>query len=200
MAESSSRGDRPESFVDLLREAYLERSSGVIETRLEGAEPLYLRKGEIFVDRDGPLASRVAAVVARAATLPRPAADPQMREAAATLVDQMLQAESTVAARLRSEPPAGIEIVGPIATVCVLLEAVGRVSTEGAMLALLGGAAERYVGRQKTPALEQLPGLEPSMAAVYGQLERPITIAELLRGGGTRLDTLRGLTRLWAVG
>ena len=199
MSSDASQGS-PYDWLGTLRDAYLARRSGSLIFEGSGDE-IYLRRGELFVDRDGPLAEGVEGAVKQAGTLPRPAADPSVRRAVERLAERLAQrSHGELQARWRQDGPGGVELLGPLPSVCLLLQGASTVIGERALTALLGGETETLYRRDQTPALEQLPGLEPEMARALVLLERPSTLTDLLRSGGDKLGLLTGLAQLWVVG
>ena len=93
-----------------------------------------------------------------------------------------------------------VEVIGPVPTVCFVQELAVFGSDEGELLSLLGGEDVKQRSSNRTPALEQLPGLDADMSRVLPGLENPVSPSDVLRGGEDRLATLRGLVKLWAVG
>ncbi len=199
MIGSESVGES-KSWLELLRSAYLARRSGSLIFEGSGDE-IYLRRGEIFVDRDGPLAEGLEDAVKKASSIPRPASDPVVRMAVADLSQRLLErCHGEPLVRWRQDGPGGVELLGPLPTVCMLLQAVAGEIDEPTLVRLVGGDSTKLRSRESTPALEQLPALEPEMTRALVLLERPTTLADLLRSGGDRLGLLRGLAQLWVVG
>lgn len=189
---SGSDGGRA-AWLERARRAYLERGNGLIEA--DGAE-LFVRRGEIHVDRDGEIAAGLREALERARQAARPAADEPVRRAVSTLAERLVRADGGVS--WSDETPPGVELLGPLPLVVFLLAAVENCG-ERRLLDLLGGESARLRTRDETPALGQLPGLEPDMARLISQLERPTSVADLLRGGD-RTTLLRALAKLWIVG
>ncbi len=187
-------------LATLVRKIYLERGNGVVEVRhAEGTESFFFRRGELFLDRDHAAARRIAAFL-EAPTDHRPAAIPELCGEIEELARQLVRLDD-VEVELQDDTSMVVETVGPAPAICLVQELAVHGCDEGDLLARLGGESVRLRSSDQTPALEQLPGLEPDMAQVLVHLENPATPAELLRGsGGDRLGTLRGLARLWAVG
>ena len=189
-----------QSWLELLRSAYLARRSGSLIFEGSGDE-IYLRRGEVFVDRDGPLAEGLQGPVKKAAENPRPASDPIVRMSVADLTQRLLErCHGEPLVRWRQDGPGGVELLGPLPTVCMLLQGIAGHTDESALIRLLGGESAKLRNREATPALEQLPALEPEMTRALVLLERPSTLADLLRSGGDRAGLLRGLAQLWVVG
>ena len=200
MVTGADSPDPSNSWLEILRDAYLARRSGSLIFEGSGDE-IYLRRGEIFVDRDGPLAEGLEQAVKKASSIPRPAAEPVVRKAVGDLAGRLMQrCHGEPLVRWRQDGPGGVELLGALPTVCMLLDGVSRDLDEAALIRILGGDSNKLRSRDSTPALEQLPALEPEMTRALVLLERPSTIADLLRSGGDRLGLLRGLAQLWVVG
>ncbi|MEM1181462.1 MAG: hypothetical protein AAGM22_24170, partial [Acidobacteriota bacterium] len=177
------------SLLTVLRGAYLGRSTGRI--LIQGEEDIYLRRGEVYFDRDCDLASGLSPLVSRAVRLDRPLADAEMRAAVAKIAKQLYgSSASWTAATWTDDAPAGVELVGPLPSIGFLLEGATFNADEARMLELLGGESNRFKSRDDTPAMSQLPGLDGDMARVLVLLEQPTAVADVLRGGGDRAATL----------
>lgn len=199
MATSESRGNL-NHWLEILRQAYLARRSGSLIFEGSGDE-IYLRRGELFLDRDSSLAEGMENVVHRSAAASRPASDPAVKAALAALVRGIKKrGGGEIRVRWRQDGPGGVDLLGPLPTLCMLLSGVGSVGDEDALIELLGGQGETFRTRDETPAMQQLPGLEPDMTRALVLLERPSTLADLLRSGGDRAGLLLGLAQLWVVG
>ncbi|MEO1088290.1 MAG: DnaJ domain-containing protein, partial [Acidobacteriota bacterium] len=191
--------DGQTSLLTVLREAYLGRSTGRIS--IDDGFEIYVRRGEVFFDRDHDLVSGLGPLVARAGSLDRPLADAEMRSAVKTLSATLFgESSSWTGARWSDEAPKGVELVGPFPAIGVLLEGATYGADEARLLKRLGGESTRFKSRDDSPAMNQLPGLDGDMARVLVLLEQPTTVADVLRGGGDRAATLAGLAKLWAIG
>jgi tetratricopeptide (TPR) repeat protein len=186
-------------LATLIREIYLERDNGVVEVRhAKGTESLFFRRGELYLDRDDDLALKISPLLDASAPERRP--PPELCAAVEDLARQLVGLEGSES-ELQDDRSMVVEVVGPMPTVRFVQELAVHGCGEGELLARVGGQTVKLRSSDQTPALEQLPGLEPDMAQVLVHLENPTTPAELLRGAGDdRLGTLRGLTKLWAVG
>ncbi|MDA8018014.1 MAG: tetratricopeptide repeat protein [Thermoanaerobaculia bacterium] len=190
------------TLVEVLRFGFLEQLTGRLEWQGGGHRGLFLRRGQIFLDRDGEWAERLAPVIRKATDLERPNSDPEVRRAAEWLAQELTaEGHGSAAAELSSESPGGVELTGPVPTLSVLLEAAVHGCDERQLIARLGGEKVRLESDAGTPALGELSGLDADMARMFAQLENPASLGELMRGmGNGRLPALRGLARLWAVG
>ena len=184
-----------------VRAIYLQRASGVLEVRHgDGTESLFFRMGELYLDRDHEVAVRLSPILAELTEKDRSASN--------TILREETEALARVFARLRgsevdfkSDQSMVVELTGPLPTVCFLQELAVVGLEEDELLEQLGGPESRFHSHNETPALQQLPGLDPDMAQAMVGLQQPAALGELLRGAsGRRLQTLRGITRLWAVG
>ncbi|MEM1206693.1 MAG: DnaJ domain-containing protein [Acidobacteriota bacterium] len=187
-------------LVQVLRQAFLQRRSGTLELESKTpSENLYLRQGEIHVDRDGDLAVELGPTISKAQALPRPSSDPMVRQAVAALAKRLGEG-GDVPCKLR-RTSAGAELAGPLPTVCFLLACAADGLDERQLVARLGGEDVSLQGSDDTPAMGQLPGLDPDMAQVLTMMESPLSLGALLRSSsGARLDLIRGVAKLWAVG
>ncbi len=200
MAESQSHFDEPEALAEVVRSVYLERLSGVVEVDLgDEPTPLFFRQGELYLDRDDATAQSISPLLAAAGTQ-LPAADSELGNSMETLAREVCPSPK-VRARFRKDHAFVVELVGPLPTVRFVQELAIHGCDEARLLERLGGPSVRLRSSDKTPALDQLPGLDPEMAKVLVTLAQPATAADLLRGAGAaRLTLLRGLTKLWSVG
>lgn len=185
----------PESLAEVLRAVYLARSTGVIER--EDGEPLYAHDGELYLAPGHARAASVERAVSEAVG-PRPAAHPPLRDVALALARELAASDGCSRFNGGSVPA---ELVGPLPTVLVVMELAVSGRGDDDLLSRLGGEQARFRSSGDTPALQQLPGLDPDMAQVLARLERPATTAELASCCGlARSAMLRGLARLRAVG
>ncbi|RMH20654.1 MAG: tetratricopeptide repeat protein [Acidobacteria bacterium] len=176
-----------------LRSLYLGRGNGVIDV---ATTALYVRDGELMLDRADPRAIGLADLLPADGSFAgdRPAVKQRMIELAQALAPDEARARE---GRVRG----AVELVGPLPTVYLLLELAVCGRDEEQLLEGLGGASATYQSSAQSPALEQLPGLDPEMGQVLMCLEQPMPIASLLKATGLERDlALRGLARLWAVG
>lgn len=199
---STADGEVRGTLVEVLRRGFLEGLTGRMEWQGGKHRGLFLRDGQIYLDRDDAWAERLSQVIRKAAELERPNADPEVRRAAEWLAQQLTDGgHGSAAAQLNREGLGGVELTGPVPTLSVLLEAVVHGCDERQLIARLGGEKVRLRTDAGTPAMAQLSGLDADMAKMFAQLENPATLGELIRGMGSgRLPALRGLARLWSVG
>ncbi len=196
--QQTSEGTEPFAFV--VRSVYLGRRSGLVELKL-GDEPtnLFFRRGELYLDRDDPTALKISPLLARAESR-RPASDPELGSAVEALARE-LGPDPDVQAKFRGDHAIVVELVGPLPTVRFVQEVAIYGCSEDQLVERLGGESVRLRTSAGTPALEQLPGLDPDMANVMVSLARPASLGALLRGAGAgRLSLLRALAKLWSVG
>lgn len=188
-------------LTELVRSIYLNRRSGFVEVRhSSGTDSLFFRRGELFLDRDHDAAVRISPLLASATQGRRPAAVSGLRREVEELARRLSRLHG-VEVVLQDERGVVAEVIGPVPTVCFVQELAVHGSDDEELLALLGGGGRKLRSSDKTPALEQLPELEPEMTEVLAGLENPVTAEELLRGAAAgRLAWLRGLVKLWAVG
>ncbi len=196
--KNKSEGTEPLAFV--VRSVYLGRLSGLVEVG-PGEEPtsLFFRRGELYLDRDDPTALKISPLLARAETR-RPASDPELGGAVEALARE-LGPDPDVQARFRGDHAIVVELVGPLPTVRFVQELAIYGCSDEQLVDRLGGGSAKLCTSDGTPALEQLPGLEPDMANVMVSLARPASLSTLLRGAGSdRRSRLRALAKLWSVG
>jgi tetratricopeptide (TPR) repeat protein len=192
--DSGASGARSAPLVDLLRESYLQRRSGRFELAPEST--LFIRRGEAHIDRESQ--PEISTLLARAAGRP---GDPELRTAAEKLARELMGGVAggprTV---FRQDSVAAVELVGPLPTAFLLLELSTHGAGERDLLERLGGEGSRVRASNATPALQQLPGLDPEMARAMMVIEQPVAVGELLRSAPQRQMLLRGLVKLWSVG
>ncbi len=183
----------------VVRSVYLGRRSGLVEVDLGDREVgLFFRHGELYLDRDDPIALKISPLLARAGS-ERPAADPELGSAVESLAREFCP-RPDVAAKFSRERIV-VELTGPLPTVRFVQELAIHGCDENQLLERLGGESQLLRTSSGTPALEQLPGLETDMAQVMVTLARPASVSSLLRGAGSdRLTVLRALVKLWSVG
>ena len=186
-------------LLEVVRSTYLERGTGVVDVeRSEGNERFYFRQGEVFLPPNHPAATSFSRFLAASAADSRAVAE--LQNAVATLAREWsLDREATARFQDDEWEPSGL--VGPLPTVSLVMELAVQGCDERDLIARLGGERVRFQSSDQTPALEQLPGLEPEMAEVLAGLAQPATLGEMLRGAGSqRTARLRGLSKLRAVG
>ncbi|MEE8526258.1 MAG: DnaJ domain-containing protein [Thermoanaerobaculia bacterium] len=182
-----------------MRSIYLGRRNGAVEVRhSSGTDSFFFRRGELYLDRDHEVAVRVSPLLSAAPEDRRPASIPELRQAVEDLARELCRLHAAKA-ELQDDRSMVVEVVGPLPTVCFVQELAVYGCDEDELAARLGGEDVKLRSTGKTPALEQLPGLDPEMAQVMAALEKPATAAQLMRGED-RMATLRGLVKLWAVG
>lgn len=184
-----------------VRAIYLQRASGVLEVQhAGGTENLFFRLGELYLDRDHEAAVRISPIVSGLPKGARPAADETLRRETERLAQSFARYLGAVV-EFKSDQSMVVELTGPLPTVCFLQELAVVGLDEEELLAQFGGLETKLYTNNDTPALQQLPGLDPDMAQAMVGLEHPTALGELLRGaGGRRRRFLEGITRLWAVG
>lgn len=186
-------------LTELVRSIYLGRRNGVVEVRhSSGTDSFFFRRGELYLDRDHEVAVRVAPLLSTVPADGRPASIPELRREVEDLARELCRLHAAQA-ELQDDRSMVVEVVGPMPTVCFVQELAVYGCDEDELAARFGGEDAKLKSTGKTPALEQLPGLDPEMAQVMAALEKPATAAQLMRGEN-RMATLRGLVKLWAVG
>ncbi len=187
------------TVAETVRTVYLGRQDGVVEVERTGRpENLVFRRGELYLSPDHPAARHLAPLLAQGGA--RPAALPEIQRLMTTFSHELVR-DRRAAARFREDNSLLGEMVGPLPTVLVAMETAVHAVSEAELVERLGGAPQRYQSTNETPALRQLPSLEPDMAQVLVGLVQPASVGEMLRGAGSdRLSLLRGLAKLRAVG
>ncbi|MEM7588081.1 MAG: DnaJ domain-containing protein [Acidobacteriota bacterium] len=199
MDRTANPDSTTDAFAEIVRSIYLNRLSGLVEVDV-GDEPatLFFRRGELFLDRDDPTALKISPLLAAMGDH-APTADSGLGHAIESLAAELCPFPE-VQAKFRRDHALVVELVGPLPTVRFVQEVAIHGCDEIQLIERLGGDTVRLRSSDKTPALQQLPGLEPDMAKVLVTLAQPATPADLLRGSKDRLTLLRGLTKLWSVG
>ena len=188
------------SVAEVVRTAYLGRHDGTMEVARSEGRPatLFFREGELYLDRDHPAARHLGPLLPTGGD--RPASVPEIQRAMTTLSHELV-ADRGASAKFHDQLTAGIELVGPLPTVLLAMESAVHGLNEDELVERLGGPNQRYQSSDESPALSQLPSLEPEMAQVLVGLVQPASVDEMLRGAGSdRLSLLRGLSKLRAAG
>lgn len=186
---------RVPSAAEIVRAAYLERQTGTLEVGANGQlVEVFFLDGEAHLERSDSLAAPL-----RAASSAQPAAVPELRQLATKLAHQL----AARGERVRFDPnprkiPRG-DLAGPLPTVLLAIELAAHGLTEPQLLERVGGEGARFRSASETPALAQLPWLDPEMNEALACLQKPTTVSEIVRGG-QRSARLRGLAKLRAVG
>lgn len=187
------------TLPELVRQAYLDRSTGLVEVQADGGqERLFFRDGELYLSPTHAAARTLGAALDDVGD-GRSAASPEIQQGITTLVRKLSRDRKALATFSQQSPPANA--VGPLPAILLAMELAVYDCREQDLIARLGGERQRFQAASDSPAQRQLGSLEPEMAQVLTSLVQPAPLGELLRGaGGERMAFLRGLTRLWAVG
>lgn len=188
-----------ELLAEVVREAYLSRSSGVAEVE-DGlpSENLYFRDGELFFEPRHPLAARVRTIFEQAGPDFRPASEPQLLQ---MLGDLALGFGGHRRGRFRKDSAAPPGLVGPLPTVWLAMQLAVVDCDEDMLLARLGGEDMRYRSAGNSPALHQLPSLDIELTQLLTRLEHPATPVQLAKGAEqNRLTLFQDLSKLRAIG
>lgn len=185
------------TLIEVLRSAYLQRRSGRCEVSGGPLSSLYLRRGEVFLDRDqdGRSAELLALLPAAAV---KTADDGELRAAMERLARDFAGVTGT--ATFRSNAGGAIELAGPLPTVFLLLELATAGVSERQLVDRLGGEQAKVRSNQETPALQQLSGLDGDMKSAMMVVDQSGNVGEILRSAGQRQQVLRGLVKMWSVG
>ncbi len=189
-----------ETLAEVARSVYLRRATGTVE-HPGGGGRLYFRGGELYLERQHGLAAQLAPVLERlAGSSARPAADEELRRLTLAVMWQLFGKDDQAQFSGGSGRfPTGI--LGPLATILLVMELAVHDRGEAGLLARLGGEQARYRNSGDSPALQQLPGLEPEMAQTMAHLETPTPVAQILHlAGGDHRSTLQALAKLRAAG
>lgn len=194
---------QPTLFAEALRTTYLERRSGVLEVELTGKrKKLFFRDGELYLHPLDEMTHLLVDQLRGSDKAVRPAAVPEFCQAVDKKVYELCE-HSNVMARLLEHQELPPNLLGPLPTVRMSMAAAVHGCGETALLRRLGGLDALYQSSSRSPAMAQLPGLDPEMAQVLISLEKPVRVGELIRGvsnDAVRQQTLRGLARLRAAG
>ncbi len=187
-------------LAEIVREVYLQRRSGAIEIeRSSGRESLFFRQGELHL-HPSHAAARTMEEILSGGARERPAADSELFRATVYMAHELIR-DRHATARFRVQEELPLRLLGPLPTVVLAMELASHGLVETELVERLGGESCCYQASNETPALQQLPSLEPEMAQVLVSLVQPVSLGGLLRGArGDRMGTLRGLARLRAVG
>ena len=200
MTSPNSRSFDARDLIHEVRDLYLERQTARIELRHStGLDTFFFRQGELHLDRDHIAGPRIAPLLEALEPGQRSASHPELRGEVEWLARELTTHHDPQAERI-DETAGAVELVGPLPTLCFLMELSVHGCDEEELVRRLGGAASRLHNSDVSPALEQLPGLEPEMAEVMVALERPVPLSELLRGATVELSRLRAVTKLWSLG
>ncbi len=200
ISRQDSRADETPSLAESVREIYLERRDATIEVGHDrGTETLFFRAGELLLDRDHDLAAQLSPMLAEISDGERSASHAGLQKVVEGLARQTASyIEPQIEVRTDGM---FAELIGPLPTVTFVAELAVHGRYEDDLLGLLGGPHLKLRSYNDTPALQQLPSLQPEMAQMLASCERPSTATDLLRATGSqRLLYLRGLVRLWAIG
>lgn len=187
------------TLIEVLRSAYLQRRSGRCEVSGGPISSLYLRRGEIFLDRDqGGRSADLLALLTNVAAGRTEGRGEELRTAMEKLARDF--AGVTGAASFRSSSGGAVELAGPLPTVFLLLELATAGVPERQLVDRLGGEQAKVRSHQETPALQQLSGLDGDMKSAMMVVDQSGNVGEILRSATPRQQVLRGLVKLWAVG
>ena len=189
-----------EALAELVRRIYLERQDAIVEIGHErGTDTFFFRGGELYLDRDHDMAAQLSPLLSEVPDGGRAAAHDGLRALVENLARQAAS-HNDAEIEIRDRGMFA-ELIGPLPTVIFSAELAVHGRYEDDLMKLLGGPHVKLKSINETPALQQLPSLEPEMAQMLVSCERPSSAMDLLRATGShRLACLRGLVRLWAVG
>ena len=186
-------------FAEIVRSAYLRRSTGVIAFD-DGDDRYFFKQGELHVAADHVLADAIRGRLAQAPKA-RPAEDDELRRLSTSVVEPALNRASEVRFDAGTETFPGAGLVGPLTTVIVAMDVAVHDADEDELVERLGGEDARYQNSGDSPALQQLPGLEPDMVQLMAHLETPTPVKTLVKAHpGRGLNVLRALSKLRAIG
>lgn len=187
---------------DLVARVHRDRRSGVVEVAVgDGVRRLTLRRGDLFLPADHPLAGAVAPL------LPLWPPRPENAGGAAQVRGLMARIAFLVGswegdARFAEGDGGAAAAVGPLPTRLLVMEwAAARPDDE--LLADLGGEAALVAAAEPQDEATALAArlLDPHAAVLYSRLSRPAAVGELLRQAGeARARVLTDLARLRAAG
>lgn len=188
---------RAEPLAEVVRSVYLGRSTGVL--RRAGGTVLYFVDGELFLPPEHPMAELLRRRLESGVEPSRAASDGEIARLTREIAREL--AADFGAARFDGGLAGlALGLVGPMATVLLTLE-LAVLGLGDAELRERLGAEARYRTAAETPALRQLPSLDPDMGRLLVHLESPTTIAELKRlSGMSEAEVVRSLARLRAIG
>ena len=193
----------PLPLAEVLRSVYIARDTGQVAVELEtGEQSLYFRQGEVFLHPTHPAAANVQEALADAQGVSRPAEAPELQRAMTILAHELTR-DKRVMGKLRTGVTLPSNLLGPLPTVLLVMELSCYGLDYDDLVARLGGVDQRYQASEvsESPALGQLPGLEPEMAQVLASLVQAAPLGGLVRGAGSeRLAMLKGLAKLRSVG
>lgn len=195
VAEDSAPLSGP--LVEVLRSAYLQRRSGRCEVVGGPISSLYLRRGEIFLDRDQGGRSAELLSLVPAAGAPKTGGG-ELRAAMEKLARDFAGVTGT--ATFRHNAGGAVELAGPLPTVFLLLELATAGVPERQLIDRLGGEQAKVRSHQETPALQQLSGVDGDMKSAMMVVDQSGNVGDLLRSAGQRQQVLRGLVKMWSVG
>lgn len=193
----------PMPLAEVVRSVYVSRNTGVVTVELEtGAQSLYFRQGEVFLSPTHPAAGNVRQALEDARGVSRLAESPELQRAMVILSHELTR-DKRVMGSFRTEANLPANLLGPLPTALLVMELSVYGLDFDELVSRLGGTSQRYQASSvdESPALEQLPGLEPEMAQVLASVVQPAPVGELLRGAGSeRMALLKGLAKLRSVG
>lgn len=209
----------PSSLLGFLRTLHQRGRSGTLEV-LQGDQlrRFYFVRGELYLVQGHPLAQRMASFLEvpeesspkMAALLRRPpqagATDPASKAAQelrwllrriAKFLHQ-LEGERFQFEEGEEELPA--ELVGPLPTGFLIMEAAVMDRSEESLIEKLGGDEARWVAESGDRPASDLLWMETDEAFLLSRCERPISIGELRRQAPGGASVITRLARLRAIG
>ncbi|HUO85905.1 MAG TPA: DnaJ domain-containing protein, partial [Thermoanaerobaculia bacterium] len=188
--------------LQLVRRVHRERLSGVVEVEVgEETRRLVMRRGELHLPADHPLARALAPLLAAESPRPvRPGAAGELRGIMARIAF-LVRSWHGPARFLHGEGTDGA-MVGPLPTRLLLMEWAAAHGAQDLSRRLGGEEAELVaVAALDRPAARTARLLDPQAAVLLSRLSRPTRVGDLLRqAGGSPARVLADLARLAEAG
>lgn len=185
------------SLPEVLRTIYIERATGSVAPG-PGKPTLHFQEGELYIAEDHPLGAALAHVCGQVPSGQRCADSPAMVK----LVDGLAQelAAVKVAPFNGGNDQFPAKLAGPMATVLLVMDLAVRGVDEETLERRLGGDDQPYQSDMNSPAMSQLPNLDPELAQVLMHLGSPTAVSQVVRlSGGRRKDSLCALARMRSI-
>ncbi len=216
-------GGAPAPLRELIRSVYLERRSGALDVQVASEiRRFYFLEGELHLLDGHPLAQRLVSLLPAAvrleatldetktgsgsAGLAAPVAlSAAERQELAGLVERigrfLVQLEKGDSRFLEGRAGFPEKLVGPLPTGLLVMEMAETEGEENVLAGRLGGLEGTLIAQLEGTALQDLYWLAPDEAFLLSRLEVATALGTFLAQiGKERLDTLRHLVRLRAIG
>lgn len=184
-----------------IRSIYLSAETGLLEVRLDRADPerrrLFFQRGELYLPAGHPLAQRAEELLADRTAV----AEVELLSFVARVAAAVASWREGEVTWLPGAEHLARRLVGPLPTLHLVMELAVAGKSGVELLAGLGGSGARLVAAEVDARLARAPFLGREELDLLARVRRPVRLGELLtEAGRDRYPTLCRLARFAALG